>query len=403
MIKLFESESDCCGCSACEAICPRNNIKMEPSDKGGYFYPVYLGDENCSNCHLCMKVCPMKHTADLKREPYKQVFLAGYTNDAELWNSSSSGGAFTEICQTKKNEKPVIFGARWENLNVVMDFNEDGATECFRKSKYVAATPNHTYRKVKECLKEGRYVIYSGCPCQVNGLYAFLSKDYDNLLTIDFACHGQGSPMVFRKWVAYLETKYGKPLEAFKLREKKRVGDHINSNCTKYEFEDGTSITTTRDYYHHAYVKGLHMRKSCESCQFASNRLSDITLADFKNVCKGWPEALSERNISTIICNTQKGYKAVSEIKNMTMKSPNVDFVLKYNPKLHRPLNGNPLRDRFLCDVMKGGDILYIIKRYCRILPSEWIEYNCSESFAKRIRYLSKIADKFARMFYRLI
>lgn len=354
MIILYKKETECCGCSACEAVCPKNNIKMAPSENGGYYYPVYLGDENCINCHLCLKVCPMKHTVDLKRESYKQVFLAGYTNDEELWNSSSSGGAFTEICQIKKDKKPVVFGARWDSFDVVMDYNEEGDTEAFRKSKYVAANPNHTYRKVKECLKEGRFVIYSGCPCQVNGLYTFLGKEYDNLLTIDFACHGQGSPTVFHKWIAYLELKYGKPLKAFRLREKKIVGDHINSNCTTYEFEDGTFITTTRDYYHHSYVKGLHMRKSCESCQFASNRLSDITLADFKNVGKGWPEVLSERNISTIICNTQKGYNAISEINNMTMKRPDEGFVLKYNPKLHRALNGNPLRDSFLCDVMGG-------------------------------------------------
>lgn len=402
MIILYNSESECCGCGACEAICPKANIKMVTAGDGGYFYPKYLGDDNCINCQLCLKVCPMKLSDSKQETSFEPVFLAGYTNDINLWMTSSSGGAFTEICEANKDKNPVVFGARWEGFEVVMDFNENGDTECFRKSKYVEVNPNQNYSKVKSFLDKGRYVIYSGTPCQINGLRAFLRKNYDNLLTIDFACHGQGAPVVFRKWLKHLEEKYGKPLVAFKLREKKKIKDHINSNCTTYEFADGTTYTTTRDYYHHAYVKGLHMRKSCANCRFAANRLADITLADFKNVREGWPEALSERNISTIICNTEKGYDAVNRIENMTMRKSDKDFVLKYNPKLHTVLPGNPQRDNFM-DEIDNGEILSTIKKYCRIFPSEWIEYNCSEKFANKIRKVSIYLDVLARQLYRLM
>ena len=402
MIILYNNESECCGCGACEAICPKDNIKMVTAGDGGYFYPKYLGDDNCINCQLCLKVCPMKHTECRHDTLFEPVFLAGYTNDSDLWMKSSSGGAFTEICEASKDKQPVVFGARWEGFEVVMDYNEDGATECFRKSKYVEANPKQNYSKVKSFLENKLYVIYSGTPCQINGLRAFLRKNYDNLLTIDFACHGQGSPVVFRKWLKHLEEKFGKPLVAFKLREKRKIKDHINSNCTTYVFADGATYTTTRDYYHHAYVKGLHMRKSCINCQFASNRMADITLADFKNVREGWPEALSERNISTIICNTEKGYDAVKLINNMTMKISDKDFVLKYNPKLHTVLPGNPQRDNFMAEIEKG-EILSTIMKYCRILPSEWIEYNCSEQFAKKIKKVCICLDILARKLYRII
>ena len=56
MMILFEKDEDCCGCSACEAICPKHNIKMIPNTDGGYHYPLYLGDENCINCNLCLEV-----------------------------------------------------------------------------------------------------------------------------------------------------------------------------------------------------------------------------------------------------------------------------------------------------------------------------------------------------------
>lgn len=402
MIILYNKESECCGCGACEAICPKANIKMVTAGDGGYFYPKYLGDENCINCQLCLKVCPMKQSNSRHATSFEPVFLAGYTNDINLWMASSSGGAFTEICEANKEKQPIVFGARWEGFEVVMDYNENGDTESFRKSKYVEANPNQNYSKVKSFLDNGRFVIYSGTPCQINGLHAFLRRGYVNLLTIDFACHGQGSPVVFRKWLQHLEKQYGKPLVAFKLREKKRIKDHINSNCTTYEFDDGTSFTTTRDYYHHAYVKGLHMRKSCINCRFAANRLADITLADFKNVGEGWPEALPDRNISTIICNTEKGYDAVKCINNMTLRESDKDFVLKYNPKLYKGLPGNPKRDNFIKDVFKNG-VGVSIKNYCRILPSEWIEYNCSDKFRKNTVKLCRVFDWIALHIYRLL
>ena len=38
-MKIFESKNNCCGCSACEQICPKNAVKMEP-DNEGFLYPV---------------------------------------------------------------------------------------------------------------------------------------------------------------------------------------------------------------------------------------------------------------------------------------------------------------------------------------------------------------------------
>lgn len=383
MIELYKEDKQCCGCAACEAVCPTNNIRMKLNVEG-YYYPILLAEEKCIGCGQCLKVCPMKEEKSLVSQSHK--VYAAITQDDEVWRSSSSGGAFSEICRALDTETPIIFGARWDGLSVVMDYCEGfNSMKPFRKSKYVIANPNKTYRQVQECLNSGRFVIYSGTPCQINGLKLYLGKEYEKLVTIDFACHGQGSKFVFEKWIQHLEKQYKQKVVSFSFREKKTVVDHVNSNCCSFVLESGEKIIETRDYYHHAYVNGLCVRKSCETCQFAADRKADITLADFKNLKKGWND-FRKKNVSTIITNNFRGENIVRLLKNMTFIEPNPDFVYRYNPKLVRGLSGNPNRDAFMNLVLiNHTDILQSIVKYAKMTPAEIYEYNHSERSAKFI------------------
>lgn len=56
--KLYENKYLCCGCGACNAICPRNAIKMI-DDEEGFEYPM-IDKDLCIGCDLCIKVCPLK-------------------------------------------------------------------------------------------------------------------------------------------------------------------------------------------------------------------------------------------------------------------------------------------------------------------------------------------------------
>ena len=62
---LFGERKECCGCSACYAICPAKAIKML-EDNEGFLYP-YINKEKCIRCRQCLSVCPLKNLADSVR------------------------------------------------------------------------------------------------------------------------------------------------------------------------------------------------------------------------------------------------------------------------------------------------------------------------------------------------
>ena len=47
-----------------------------------------------------------------------------------------------------------------------------------RSSKYLQSDTGNTYQMVEQDLKEGKTVLYSGTPCQIDGLRHFLGKPY---------------------------------------------------------------------------------------------------------------------------------------------------------------------------------------------------------------------------------
>jgi len=188
----------CTGCSACYSICPVHCISME-EDSEGFLYPV-IEKEKCTSCKRCETVC-IAIIQGNERKPL-HVYAAKNLNE-EIRRQSSSGGIFTLIAESVIQKGGVVFGVRFnDNWEVVHDYTETvEGLAAFRGSKYVQSRIGNTYLTAKKFLSAGRKVLFSGTPCQIAGLKAFLQIDYDNLLTIDLVCHGVPSPLVWKRYL----------------------------------------------------------------------------------------------------------------------------------------------------------------------------------------------------------
>ena len=68
--ELYRDRSECCGCTACAAVCPRDAITMEP-DEEGFAYPV-VNVATCVRCGRCMDVCTFKEALVERWQPTSQ-------------------------------------------------------------------------------------------------------------------------------------------------------------------------------------------------------------------------------------------------------------------------------------------------------------------------------------------
>lgn len=340
----------CCGCEACEQVCPKNAIMME-SDFEGFLYPK-IHKELCINCDLCKKVCPISNDLNHNMLDKRRVYCI-HTNDFNLRTKSSSGGAFSIISETFCDENYVIFGATYdENFNVFHDH-----VDClenidrFRKSKYVQSSINNSYRKVLEYLKQNKKVLFTGTPCQISGLKQFLKKDYENLLCVEIICHGVPSKKVWNKYLEYIGKKYSSKITNINFRQKVENNGEYNSRNIKISLENGKEIIedSTKNLYLRGFHNKLFYRDSCTICKFADPvRYADITIAD----CWGIEDVDSSIDVhkgaSLVIINTKKGIKIWNKIKSdISLFELNLDFAESSNEQFSKPTKVHRNRDEF--------------------------------------------------------
>lgn len=219
------NKTECCGCQACAERCPKSCISFR-EDAEGFLYPQ-VETTLCINCHLCEKVCPIINHG-IERDPIS--VYAAINNNEDIRFKSSSGGVFSLLAETIIKQSGVVFGAKWNSgWGVEHDYTDTlEGIKAFRGSKYVQSDINGSYSRVESFLKQGRKVLFTGTPCQIAGLKNFLKREYDNLILVDFICHGIPSPGVFRQYLNEL-------LDIAQVKANNRRGD---LNLVGIDFRD---------------------------------------------------------------------------------------------------------------------------------------------------------------------
>lgn len=367
MKSILENMNKCTGCSSCSQSCVSGCISMLPNEEG-FLFPNIDG-KKCTDCGVCIKACPIITKGSIlyedeiacKETTFPKVFACLNTCDDVRFNSSS-GGAFSAFAQNVLPKGGVVFGAAFrDDFSVYHTYIEDqNKLDTLRRSKYVQSDISGSFKKVLDFLKEGRKVMFTGTPCQIGGLKAFLGRDYSELLTFDIACHGVPSPKIWSMYLDYIKSIYKSKITTISFRHKK---DGWQKSSMKIDFDSNQSYIDNvyKEPYFIGFGKSIFNRECCFNCDFKlHNTKADITLADFWGIDK-LPHTDSlkkhglEKGVSLVIVNTTKGKVFLDEITDkIYIEERAYNEAVIGNPRLltssHRPKGRTP----FFKDVKKG-------------------------------------------------
>lgn len=342
-MNLYEKKEACCGCGACQDVCPVGAIRMV-LDKEGFPYPQ-VDESKCVHCRRCEQVCPIKGKSQTGEAKF---YFGAQAKEENLRHASSSGGMFPVLAEFIFRQQGAVFGAAFnENMEVVhreaWNLEE---LEALKKTKYVQSSLEGIYGRIQALLGEDRWVLFCGTPCQVHALRLFLNKDHPRLLTAALVCYGAPSPGVWASYVKHLERRNGGKMTQFFFRDKRnRDNGHTCAYVTGGREQAGSLYG---DPYCRMYFANKIIRPSCHACKFCTpDRESDFTIGDFWGIEKVRPDMEDGMGTSAVIVHTGKGAEVWEQVKDsLDWFACKREDILQ--PRLKSPTEAAKGRGRFM-------------------------------------------------------
>lgn len=313
MIQLFDKKAACFGCGACQAVCTKQAITMK-WDEEGFSYPV-INHEHCVNCGRCAEICPAKQQVDtLDGQAY-----AVRCNDSQILQKSSSGGAFSLFAEQILNNGGLVCGATFDDqLRVYHRLSDDIAP--MRKSKYVQSDLTDVYETISAALDSGKQVLFTGTPCQCDGIRRFFGAR-EGLVLAALICRGVQSPGLWMEYLSYLAN--GGEVETYCFRDKRLKNDGHTVSYTISGQE--IAVSMGKDRFSRLYMKCLTLRPSCYQCPYTRWELPfDLTIGDYWGVENFRPELADGMGTSLVIARTDAGRALIDSIRDkaFVLESP---------------------------------------------------------------------------------
>ncbi|MBO5856990.1 MAG: Coenzyme F420 hydrogenase/dehydrogenase, beta subunit C-terminal domain, partial [Clostridia bacterium] len=261
-------EKDCVGCASCANICPVNAISMQP-DAEGFLYPI-INKGNCVNCDKCINHCPVISGVadDFNNDEEPLAVYFGWSLDKEPRLSSSSGGIFAEIAKNILKRKGYVVAVTYTDEHTAKHIIINSITELenLKRSKYLQSDIGNVYKDINHLLEWGSEVLFVGTPCQCAGLLSFLRNKPENLILVDFICHGVNSPLVHQRYISEVEQELNIKVKKINHRDKFICWENYVfsvSDTQKYCLGNKRQNPFLRGFLTDAYL-----RRSCYNCKF---------------------------------------------------------------------------------------------------------------------------------------
>lgn len=377
---LVDSVPNCSGCGTCANVCSQDAIYFK-EDSNGFRYP-YIDEAKCLGCNSCVRICPNLQAEKKHEEPTKPLSCyAAWILDEHILSRSSSGGIFSALALHILAKGGVVYGAAITeglvNRHIRIDNADD--LEKLRGSKYIPSDVGYTYRQVKEDLKAGIPVLFSGTPCQVLGLKTFLKKDDPLLLCVDIICHGTPAPALFREYVHLQESLHDNhKVNMVRFRDK-RLGWRRFGMELKFEgVSEPYAEALDRDLFMKGFLSNICLRTSCYKCTARVERKrADFTLCDFWGVWTEFPDIAHDKGISGVFVHSQKAQTVWGDIQNYVF-SKEVEFesIFRHNPSYSENLPIHRNFSKFTKNIGKT--------------PIDKLVYSCART-PLYLRFLGKI------------
>lgn len=345
-----ENRTNCTGCSACAQSCPKNAISMQRNTEG-FLYPI-IDTEKCVNCGKCVAVCAS--AAKVKAKHPAKAY-ACVNSCAEQREKSSSGGIFVLLAEKVLDEGGAVFGAAFDGAFQLRHTSADNkaALTAFMGSKYFQSDTADSFSEVRKMLQNGKKVLFSGTPCQIGGLKAYLGKEYENLITVDIICHGTPSQLAFDTYLSE-HNDLGK-INSVSFRNKEKGWAHFSMKIC------GENGSYRKDLEHDpflvAFLHNADLRESCYHCRFKTKeRSADITIADMWGVSRILPELDDDKGVSLVLTHSPTGEELLtSAAEKMKLQPVDAERAIKNNSAaIHSVLRPN-VRDSFYKAIQTDG------------------------------------------------
>lgn len=370
----------CTGCEMCVQLCPTKAIEMQENAEGFLFPDV--DDSKCVRCGQCAARCPV--IAPINAEVLNSdVLYSGYEKSLTYQERCSSGGIFGLLADRILQSGGVVFGAVFDaETKTIKHVSSDEFTlNDILRSKYVQSRVGNIYKKVKEILTTtDKKVLFCGTPCQIEGLIRFLNKEYENLITVDFVCHGVPSPGIFRATLEDEEKKYNAVIKNVTFREKDPNGK--GEEYLYLYLYDGRRIAykSQEYFYYYLFLYNCILRNSCMTCTRAESHKADLTLAD--DWLQKWQKD-PRIGVSLIRINTNKGKQVFASLKDeLIVRSVNATE-RAITAQAHHYIEKN--RERTLQKYCETHNIDTLRKEYKKVkLQNEskkWVMYVLSKCY----------------------